>query len=542
MIMGQNYMEREEPKNKVGHILALALIVVWLPPVAVADSHATDSAQIFSSEEIDALVARALDVFQVPGMAVGVIKDGVVIHAKGYGVLQVGKAQRIDEKTLFGIASNGKAFTAAALALLVDDGVLAWDDSVVDHLPQFQMFDPWVTREIQVRDLLIHNSGLPLGAGDLMLFPSEGFTREEIMHNLRYLRPATSFRSEYAYDNLLYIVAGELIAAVSGNSYEDFIDERVLEPLGMHDCGANLSRFVDYGNVAKPHVVIDGRSTVVESTVEFGQQTVSAAAGGIVCGIESYLKWHDMHLRNGERSDGSTFLSKEQHAELTSAHMIMNEEISLPGKFYGSVFNGYGLGWIVSDHNGYKKVWHTGADIGMVSANALFPELNVGIAVFTNQQSVGARLAVFSRLQEIFTGSERTDWVSVFDKAWKERVAEAAASIPDLVEVDFTPIRPLEEYAGTYRDPWFGDVQILNTDDGLYFRSVRSERLKGRIDPYKPDLFIVTWEDRSLEADAYLNFAVDFDGKPSAISMKAVSPLTDFSFDFHDLDLQRVSE
>src|ERR1700733_8641828 len=223
--------------------LSIIFVLVSLP--SLVTRAASPSAPPISPAAIDATVARAMRAFQVPGMAVGIVKDGKLLYAKGYGVREVGKPGRVDADTLFQIGSNTKAFTAAALAILVDEGKIHWDDRVIDYLPQFRMYDPYVTREFTIRDLLTHRSGLGLGAGDLMFWPTTDFSRAEVMRGLRYLKPASGFRSEYAYDNLLYMVAGQIIPAVTGKSWEDFITERIFGPLQMRPCAASYGRIPD---------------------------------------------------------------------------------------------------------------------------------------------------------------------------------------------------------------------------------------------------------------------------------------------------------
>lgn len=240
---------------------------------------------------IDHTVARVMKEFEVPGMAVGIVKDGKLVYAKGYGVREYGKPERVGVDTLFQIGSNTKAFTAAALSLLVDAGKIQWDDKVIDYLPQFRMHDPYVTREFTIRDLLTHRSGLGTGAGDLMFFPATDFTRAEIIHGLRYLKPVSGFRSRYDYDNVLYLVVGEVIATVSGQSWEDFIAQRILQPLQMQSCAPSYQRIADHGDVASPHVVVEGKLKPIPAE----NLTVIAAAGAINCSISGMGKWLQTH-------------------------------------------------------------------------------------------------------------------------------------------------------------------------------------------------------------------------------------------------------
>lgn len=510
-----------------------------LPNIAIAQQKAGKHEYPgLNTAEIDQLVTRAMETFKVPGIAVGIIKDGKVIHAKGYGIREVGKKGRIDEQTLFSIASTGKSFTAAALALLVDDGKITWEDKVINHIPAFQLYDPWVTREFTIKDLLIHNSGLGKGAGDLMFWPTSGFSRQEIIENLRHLKPVSSFRSEYAYDNLLYVVAGEIIAAVSGLSFEDFVDQRILQPLNMEHCATNRSRLKGHKNIAVPHMIMDGKLQTVSRLSKVFEPAVTAAAGGMQCSIQSILKWHDMHLNKGRLPGGEALLSEKQQTNIMTPQTIM--AISPNRKeWFGTNFSAYGLGWRISDMHGFKVEQHAGGLLGMLSLNAMVPELGLGVAIYTNQQAGSARPAIMYQILEAYLTDQKTDWISRLDELKKKRIAEAAKLIPDMTTDSYVPAGSIDRYAGVYSDPWFGNVEISHSQEGLYFKSVRSARLKGKMTPYKADIFIVRWEDRTLEADAYVKFSIDYDGKPEGITMKAVSPLTDFSFNFHDLDFKR---
>ena len=245
-------------------------------------------AQAITAPQIDALVQRTLTTFDVPGMAVAIVKDGKVIHAKGYGVRSLKTGLKVDENTLFGVASNSKAFTAAAIGMLMDEGKLTWDDKVIDYIPEFRMYNPYVTEEFTIRDLLTHRSGLGLGAGDLMFFPdSSNFTINDIIHNLRYLKPTSGFRTKYDYDNLLYMVAGELVGRVSGKPWEVFVEERIMKPLGMTHSAGSYERLPDKTNVIDAHAPVNGKVQVVSRDIfRFGY-----AAGGINASVADMSKW-----------------------------------------------------------------------------------------------------------------------------------------------------------------------------------------------------------------------------------------------------------
>ncbi len=253
-------------------------------------------AQGISSHDIDDLVEKTMKSFNVPGIAVAVVKDDKIVHMKGYGVSSIITKERTDENTLFAIASNSKAFTAAALAILTDEGKLTWETRVTDIIPEFKLYDPYVTNEFTVRDLLTHRSGLGLGAGDLMLWPDGSyFTLKEIIHNMRYLKPVSSFRTKYDYDNLLYIVAGEVVARVSGMSWEEFVESRIMTPLGMGRSAACYKRLKDKSNVIDAHVPVQG----IIQRVPMSFTNVGNAAGGIFTSVSDLSKWVMMQLNGG---------------------------------------------------------------------------------------------------------------------------------------------------------------------------------------------------------------------------------------------------
>lgn len=499
------------------------------------------TAQVITSAEIDVLVEKTLKTFDVPGIAVAVVKDGKVIHAKGYGVRSLDTKQKVDENTLFGIASNSKAFTSAALGMLIDEKIgsptrLTWDTKVTDIIPEFKMYNPYVTDEFTVRDLLTHRSGLGLGAGDLMFWPDQNdFTLKDIIHNLRYLKPVSGFRTKYDYDNLLYIVAGEVVARVSGMSWENFIETRILTPLGMNSTAASFKRLKDKSNVIDPHAPVDGTVKVIRRD----WSEVANAAGGIYSNITDMSKWIIMQMDNGKYGAGKQLFSEAVHHDMWTPQTI----IPVRGtNSYNTHFSSYGLGWGLSDVKGYKQATHTGGLAGIVTQVTLLPELKLGIIVFTNQQSGAAFTSITNTIKDSYLGVKGIDRIKenhdrvlrneaeakkITGEIWRDIEAQQKANAG---KVD------VNQFVGTYRDNWFGDVAISMKNGKLWFDSKRSFNLTGEMFAYKGNTFIVKWNDRSMDADAYVMFSLDNDGKASGFKMKAISPLTDFSFDFQDLD------
>ncbi len=499
------------------------------------------SAQIISSKQIDSITELTLKTFDVPGMAVAVIKDGKVIHAKGYGVRSLKTMQKVDENTLFGIASNSKAFTTAALGMLIDEGKLKWDDKVTDYIPEFKLYNPYVTDDFTIRDLVTHRSGLGLGAGDLMMFPDgSDFTKKDIIHNLRYLKQVSSFRTKYDYDNNLYIVAGEVVAKVSGISWEDFIENRIMKPLGMTASASSLSRLKDRSNMISPHAPVDGKVQAIN--MEWSES--ANAAGGIWSNLTDYSKWLIMQMENGKYGEGSSkrLFSEAVHDDMWTQQTIIPVRTSAP---YNSHFAGYGLGFFLRDVKGYKHVSHTGGLAGIVTQEIMIPELKLGIIVFTNQQAGAAFTAVTNIIMDSYLGVKGMDWI----KLLHDRVAAGEAQAKKITEDVWKDIEAqqkastaksdINQFTGTYTDQWFGDIMISVKNGKTRFDSKRSPKLTGEVFSYKGSSFIVKWDDRSMDADAFLMFSLDADGKASGLTMKAISPLTDFSYDFQDLNFKR---
>jgi CubicO group peptidase (beta-lactamase class C family) len=522
------------PNSKAGPAAAVAALLVS----HVAASSTPAPALPISPARIDSTALRAMKAFDVPGMAVGIVKDGTLIYAKGYGVREQGKPDLVDADTLFQIGSNSKAFTAAALAILVDEGKLHWEDRVIDYLPDFRMYDPYVTREFTIRDLLTHRSGLRAGAGDLMYFPETDFTRAEVIHGLRYLKPISGFRSQFGYDNLLYMIAGQIIPAVTGSSWEDFVKLRIMAPLHMGSCAPTYERIEDRTDVATPHVVVDGQV----KPIPVSHFPAIAPAGAINCSIHGMSNWLMTQLAAGKTPDGQSLFSSERSAEMWSVTTVLPLDPETAA-LTGTHFSGYGLGWQISDAFGRKRVSHTGGVPGTVTWVSLIPELKLGVLTFTNQEEGMAMQAVGNQILDAYLGGPQRDWVDIGVARKKHRTEEASSVEAQAAKVAASagaPSLPLDAYAGRYTDPWRGDATVRIEGQQLVLKFSRTSQLEGPLRPYSGNVFVVRWNDRSLNADAYVRFSQSFDGAVSGMSLKAVSPATDFSFDFEDLDFRKT--
>ncbi len=493
--------------------------------------------------DFDAQVERVRRQFDVPGIAVAIVQDGQVVLERGYGVREAGKPDPVRPDTLFAIASNTKAFTAASLSILADEGKLSLDDRVIDHLPGFRMADPYVTGEMRVRDLLSHRSGLSLGAGDLLFWPATRYSVDEVVQRLAKVPLKGGFRDRYAYDNILYAVAQKVIEQVSGQSYAAFLQQRIFAPVGMDGTRYNADHLQPGDAAAVGHAKYDFSQLRTVAPLTWSN---NAGAGGLYSSVHDLAKWMNVQLAGGTLADGRPLFSDKRQREMWSVITpIAIPEPAVPALAAARPnFAGYGEGWSLSDYRGQRLVWHTGGWPGMVSRLTLVPERRLGVVVLTNQEVGAAFNALTMQVLDAFLQAPATDWTAAYaeavaqadakaDESWQQHLAaRAAGSRPSL---------PLAGYAATYRDPWYGDVVIRAQGKRLQLRFAQTAQLVGTLEHWQHDTFIVRWDDRSLNADAFVSFTLDPDGKVREARMQAVSPLTDFSFDFQDLVLTPVA-
>ena len=507
--------------------------------------HTTSVFSQVDSQEIDSLVMRAMEKFTVAGVAVAVVKDGKVIHEKGYGIQSIATNKKVTEHTNFGIASNSKAFTTTALAILVEEGKLSWTDKVIDYIPEFKMHDDYVTQHFNIQDLLTHRSGLSLGIGDLMFFPDgSDFTMEDIIYGFRYFKPVSAFRTKFDYDNLLYLVAGEIIARVSGVSWEQFIKERIFEPLSMDRSFASITYITDTSTLASPHIN-KGTTLSLTEAERWDPKNLNGAAGGIYSNVNDLTQWMLVQLNKGKygpKLENALFTEASQR-EMWKIHTTTNAS---KNPRYQSHFAGYGLGWFLNDAKGTMVVSHTGGLMGMLSKTLLVPDLNLGIVVLTNTYIDGGGVfsAVTQTLLDKYLELDDFDWVTYFSEQIKGNSSDAdkvVAAVWETVNQADASSLILTDYAGVYEDPWFGKVEITIKDHSLWFTSLRSPKIAGKMHYYKANTFVAQWaNDALIDADAFVMFQLDEEGKAQGMTMKGISPAIDFSYDFQDLNLKRV--
>jgi CubicO group peptidase (beta-lactamase class C family) len=478
----------------------------------------------------------------VPGMSVAIVENHQVTLAKGFGVRALGSAEPADADTIFPTGSTGKAFTVAALAVLVDQGKIKWDDKVIDHLPGFQMYDAWVTREMTVRDLLVHRSGLGLGAGDLMFVPRTNLSRAESVRRLRYIKPATSFRSDFAYDNVLYMVAGQMIEAVTGQTWEMFTAEHVLKPAGMLNSTTDDEHRFATADRAQPHARMSaglrgvGDQSRLDERDDLGHN--AAPAGGLAISANDMARWLMIQLDHGKLPEGQGRLFSESAHEQMWRPMILQPVTPRPDALKATepMFNTYALGWDVRDYRGAKIVWHGGAVFGFLAAVVLIPEKQVGFSILINSEDGEIINGLMFELLDHYLGLPAADWPAKFVAYKRQRGEEALKNYKAVAAkpAKAGPSLPLSHYVGTYSDPWYGNIEIGQSKFGLTIDFKSTPRMSGALEHWQYDSFTTRLDDKTIEP-AYVTFGLNADGRVERITMRAVSPIADFSYDYQDL-------
>jgi CubicO group peptidase (beta-lactamase class C family) len=461
---------------------------------------------------LDGFISRVMETWKAPGIAVAVVKGDSVILAKGYGVKDIRTGAPLDEGSLFAVASTSKAFTAAALGILVDEGLISWDDKVTDHLPGFQLYDPYVTREFTIRDLLSHRGGLP--RGDRLWYGSP-FNRDEVIRRVRFLEPVWSFRARYGYQNIMYLAAGELIEAVTGTSWDDFLRQAIFDPLGMETTTTTTRGITDLPNVATPHVMLEDEVTPV-GWRDFDNV---GGAGAVNSSAWEMAQWIRLQLGGGVYQ-GRRLLSdsvmKEMHTPQTVVRMSETTERLFPETH----FQAYGLGWRLQDYRGRKVVRHGGSLDGMRTHVGLVPEEELGVVVITNLNNSWVPQVVLYNIFDAFLGHREKDWNEAMYQVHlqseleeeEERAEEEAARVRRT-----RPSLPLDAYVGRYIDVLYGEAEV--TLEGGELRLRVGPSFEGSLEHWHFDVFRAHWDDRQL-GRTWVEFHLDRQGKVEALEVR----------------------
>ncbi|CAN5180619.1 serine hydrolase [soil metagenome] len=527
--------------------LGATMGAVTAPALAWSQTAPADGAAL--AEAVDAYVKRAMAAFpDQPAISVAVVKDGQTVLARGYGVRKMGDPQKVDEHTLFAIASNTKNVTAACLAIMVDEGKVKWDEPVRTYLPGFTLSDPYIGEHITVRDTLSHRAGFGLGAGDLLFWPNSDRTRDEVVAQAAFVPIGDGFRAAYHYCNLMFVVAGAVLEKVSGLKWEEFVQTRIFDRVGMSET-VPMTTLADPAKSALPHARVGPplrthgpMVQIAESIAEVWNWNSAAAAGGICTNPVDWAKWINVRLSMGKLPDGTRLFSEAQAREMWKPNIIISGSegptAAMPGRAIAST---YAMGHQVQDYRGERYVSHGGGSPGGISATVMIPGRNVGFSIFSNAEEGQLLRALRSGIADICLGKTDFDWIAdaVRTTAEAEPKAVAAAAGIDAKQAAGTrPSLPLSAYAGTWRDPWYGDIRIEARDATLWLSFAHTQALKGGLEPYDGETMRTRFTDRR-EEDLLITFVIE-DGKPTTATMRALSPDADFSYDYQDLKLTRV--
>ncbi|QTN20002.1 serine hydrolase [Brevundimonas sp. AJA228-03] len=528
-------------------LMSAGLGAMAMPATGWTREAANDAGAL--ADQVEAFVTACLAAWpDQPALGIAVVRDGQAVLAKGYGVKVQGQAARADEHTLFAIASNTKNVTAACLAMLVDEGRVKWDEPVRTYLPGFTLSDPYIGEHITVRDTISHRAGFGLGAGDLLFWPNTDRTRAEVVAQAAFVPIEDGFRARYHYCNLMFVIAGAVLEAVSGLTWEDFVQTRVLDRVGMADT-VPLARLADPAKSALPHARVgpplryQGAMTqIADSIAEVWNWDNAAAAGGICTTSTDWAKWIAVRLNLGLLPDGTRLFSEDTAREMWRPNIIISGSegptAALPGRAIAST---YAMGFQVQDYRGERLISHGGGSPGGISATVLIPGRNAGFCVFSNAEESFLLRTLRSGLADIVMGKTGFDWIADSKKLEADGTAKSLAAA---VEIDAKqaagarPSLPLSAYVGTWRDPWYGDITIEARDVTLWLSFTHTPSLQGPLEPYDGETMRTRFPDRR-EEDAFITFEIE-DGRPVRATVKGVSPDIDFSYDYQDLRLTRV--
>lgn len=479
----------------------------------------------FNPDSLDIFLQRAMDSLNVPGLAVGIVKDSSIVYAKGFGLTNTEESNPVDDETVFLIASCSKAFTAAAIGILVDEGKLDWDDKVIDYLPYFKLHDPYVTREMRISDLLTHRSGLATFDGDLLWYGSD-YSREEVVKRISELPLKNSFRYKFGYSNLMYITAGEVIKSVTGKTWDEFLNEKIFTPLGMNRTNTLLEDKLKLDNIAYPHME--------KKPMEFINYDNSGPAATVNSSINDLLKWTQMWL-NGGMIDSTQIISKASIRKITSSQTVLNGGAGL--KKFGTHFRNYAMGWFLSDYSGRKIIYHDGGMPGYLARVGWIPEDNLGFVILTNDMTAIVNPVAF-KIIDMLLNDKNEDYIADAVKNTKRRnkyYSDQIAERDSLRIPDTKPSLSLEKYAGIYTDKMYGDAEIKFENDKLTLSLLPTKELfTSRMEHWHNDTFRIKFSDPFLP-QGFVTFSFNSNSQIESFTID----LPNGDFHFYNLKFER---
>lgn len=512
----------------------------------VASQSVANAKSAIDKKSLSQTIETALESFQTPGMAVGIIHENKIVLSKGYGEANIDTNSKVTAQTYFRLASTSKAFTSAAVAILVDEEKIKWDDKVTAYLPEFQLYDPYVTHEFTILDLLTHRSGLLSGAGDSMIWPEpSGFTRQEVIQNLRYLTPEYSFRAHYAYSNVMYITAGELVAKVSGMSFDSFVEQRIFKPLGMNCFVGDIPK-LNLNDVAMSYGHNDERGIYAiprNSITHKGQ--MSAAAGGMVCNVEDMLKWLNALLTKDDLPFSEHELNK-MWAPQTILSVSKEEQ-----EWDNTLFKSYGLGWRLANIGELRVISHTGTLSGYQAYVVLVPKLELGVVILNNGSNSAARGSVMQTIVKAYLEKadylnkeqKQQDWISTYVEYLSEREQSYLATYT--VPVASAPMSITDEQIiGEYNDKWFGSFNVFQLENNdsktLRISSDRMSTLKGTLTPFQDATYKIEWDNKNAASDAFMHFELNVNREVVSSKLHPFSVKDRINHAYRDMYFEKI--
>ncbi len=481
---------------------------------------------------LDNYFAASLAEWEVPGMAVAIVQGDSLIFAKGYGVSDITIGQAVDANTLFALASNTKAFTATALAMLVDEGKLGWNDKVQKFLPWFKLYDPYVSSNISIADLLSHRSGLKTFSGDLIWYGSNQ-NRRQVIEKAAFLKPGHGFREEFGYSNILYLTAGEIIPVVSGKTWDDFVQQRILKPLEMNRSVLHVSDLASRNNIAQPHTKVDGKLRALP-WIEWDN---IAPAGALISSANDMANWLIFNLNNGKFKE-KNLLDPQRIYELQSAQIALGVPPAAKNPFPSTHFKAYGYGWSLMDYLGYKIVGHNGGYDGMVSQTTLIPEKKLGFVVLTNSNSSLYFPLMYKILDILLENPTEKDWSKITLERMKkneqlQKEAEAKASSER--NKNSRPSHSLADYCGLYSSPIYDSVEVKTDGKELYLSMMHTPDFQGKLSHWQYDSFKVEFPASPSLPAGLASFFTNHKGEVDRMEIFIDNP----DFDFTELELRK---
>lgn len=488
--------------------LAVGAVLVWVPVHVVA--------QPAPIQDIDEWIEEVQPDWEIPGLAVAVVSHGETVWAQGFGVRNIDTGEPVDEHTIFAIGSSSKAFTSAALGMLVQEGKIEWSDPLRKHLPWFELTNEYIAHHVTLRDALSHRSGYN-GSGTLWY--GTDLSRREVLEAMRYEPQANPFRTTFVYNNNMYMAAGEVIPTITGMTWDEFVTQRIFEPLGMNRTVTSTVPLAEMPNVAEPHLGTGEELRVVP----YRRIDNIGPAGSINSSVADMARWVELHLGRG-MVNGQRLLDEDIVEEMHTPQMAIPLEGRWADMMQPSNLLSYGLGWFLHDYEGRKVVQHGGNIDGMHAMVGMMPDENLGVVVLTNRNPNSLSDAIMFRIFDAYIGLPETDWSERYGggTAGDGGGPQGGNNEPTRVE-GTSPSLSLDRYVGTYRHEAFGDFVVTRESGGLVLRYSR-DRI-GDLTHWHFDTFRIDWRYPTAN-DSFVTFELDAQARVKEADLQGYGELT----------------